>query len=102
MALERRLAQAGLDPARIAGWGDVRHTHDAVALAVAEGEADVGFGIAAAADRLGLDFIEVARETYWLALDVARLGADADAILRWLRAPALRRRLDSMPGYAPA
>ena len=43
--LDRLLAGGGVDPLRVAGYGDEVMTHDAAARAVAEGAADVALGI---------------------------------------------------------
>ncbi len=66
--LDYELQQAGLDPARIAGYGREEFTHMAVAVNVLSGAADTGLGIASAARALGLDFVPLARERYDLLI----------------------------------
>ena len=64
LALERLLAQARVPAESILGWTREEFTHAAVAATVAAGEADVGFGIQAAAAQLGLAFVPLADERY--------------------------------------
>ncbi len=48
----------------IAGYDTALPTHLAVARAIAEGMAEMGLGIQAAADAFGLDFIPLTQEQY--------------------------------------
>ncbi len=88
-------------PERIPGYRHEEFTHEAVAATIAAGQADVGFGIEAAAVRYGLDFIPLVWERYGLALqpDIAA-SASGGRLLRALQGAAWRRRLTAMPGYA--
>jgi putative molybdopterin biosynthesis protein len=65
---DRLLAQARIDSGAIRGYADEEFTHQAVAAVVAAGQADVGMGVRAAADRFGLGFQPLGEETYFLAL----------------------------------
>jgi len=69
--LDWRLAQLGLDPTQINGYEREEYTHMAVAVDVLSGSADVGMGIHAAAQALGLDFIPVTTERYDLVIPAA-------------------------------
>ena len=69
--LDWRLAQLGLDPTQINGYEREEFTHMAVAVDVLSGSADVGMGIHAAAQALGLDFIPVTTERYDLVIPKA-------------------------------
>lgn len=94
------LTASGLRPAGITGYAVEEFTHAAVAATVASGAADAGFGIEAAAHRLGQDFVPVLEEDYYLAL---RRGsakvAGIDALLRVLRGPRFRAAVSSLRGY---
>lgn len=94
------IAANGLRPNRLPGYQHEEFTHQAVAATVASGQADVGFGIAAAAARYGLDFIPMVWERYGLALapGIGLVGAGR-SLLRALTGAAWRRRLAAMPGY---
>ncbi len=58
---------------RIRGYRIEAKSHSAVALAVLNGKADVGFGIRTAAEIYGLDFIKVADEKYDFLIPKKRL-----------------------------
>lgn len=65
---DRLLAQAHIDHAAIRGYASEEFTHQAVAAVVAAGQADVGMGVRAEADRFGLGFQPLGEETYFLVL----------------------------------
>ena len=95
---DRLLAQAGVPPGAVAGYGNEEFTHQAVAALVASGTADAGLGLRAAAERFGLAFASVGWETYLLAGrgDVLEAGA-----VRTLVAE-VRARAQGTLGYAIA
>lgn len=81
-----------------AGNADLR-----VAEEVAAGRADAGFGLRAAAARLRLDFVPLAKERYFLAAARRTLrAAPAQALLRTLRSKEFASIVGSLPGYDPA
>jgi putative molybdopterin biosynthesis protein len=100
---EHLLAEAALDPQRIAGFhGPCEDTHVAVAAAVASGLADVGVGIQAAAAQFNLHFVPLAEEDYFLVCLKDWLDAAAVARLRGLLAgPAWSAALATLPGCTP-
>jgi molybdate transport repressor ModE-like protein len=74
-----------------------------VAEEVAAGRADAGFGLRAAAARLRLDFVPLAKERYFLAAGRRTLrGAPAQALLRTLRSKQFATVVSSLPGYDAA
>ncbi|HVL35660.1 MAG TPA: substrate-binding domain-containing protein, partial [Burkholderiales bacterium] len=85
--VDRLLADAGIAPESVRGYGTEEYTHRAVAATVAAGGADAGFGVHAAAAELGLDFVPVLRERYWLAMR-----------RRALNTPAAQRLLEALDG----
>jgi putative molybdopterin biosynthesis protein len=85
--IERLMDEAGVAPEAIRGFGTQEYTHRAVAATVAAGGADAGFGVQAAAVELGLDFVPVLRERYWLAMRS-----------RTLATPAAQRLLEALSG----
>lgn len=98
--LDFLLRRAGLDGARIAGYERAYPTHMAVAAAVAQGEADVGLGIAAAATAYGLAFVPIVDEPYELVVPLAlRERPDVRALLAALRSTAFRRLVAALGGY---
>lgn len=101
--LDVLLADAGVDPAAIAGYDSAEFTHAAVAAFVASGMADAGFGVETAARRFQLDFIPVIREQYFLA---CRADALATPMLRAVQdvmtSAALKAAIAALPGYEGA
>jgi len=65
---DKILAEEGIDPATIQGYGHEEYTHMSVAAAVANNSVDAGLGIRAAANALGLDFVPIAEERYDLII----------------------------------
>ena len=98
--IDRLIEEAGIAPAAIRGFGTEEYTHRAVAATVATGGADAGFGVQAAAAELGLDFVPVLRERYWLAMR-ARTAAlpAAQRLLEALSGKPLSRIARGFAGY---
>lgn len=84
------------------GYWNQPKSHSAVAAAVAQGRADWGMAIEAAARPLGLGFIPFADEHYDFAVVRARAGTPAVvAFLAALRRADVRERLEAL-GFRPA
>lgn len=74
-----------------------------IAEEVAAGRADAGFGLRAAAARLGLDFVHLATERYFLAIPRPALrSAAVQGLERVLRSRQFARRVKRLPGYDAA
>ena len=100
LALERLLADQGIDRSEITGFYSEEFTHLAVAAAVASGMADVGFGIEAAAKKLRLEFIPMFTEDYYLLAKKEALEQKNIAdLVEMLKSPAFRALASSIPGY---
>jgi putative molybdopterin biosynthesis protein len=100
MLFDLLLAREGIAAGAIAGYTRLEFTHTAVAALVADGSADCGLGIRAAAAALGLDFVPLANEPYELALlarslDEARIAT----LVATVTSAALRTQIDALPGY---
>jgi molybdate transport repressor ModE-like protein len=99
--LEYLVSTAGLDRARIAGYDTEETTHGAVAALVAGRQADVGFGVQAAAAQYGLGFVPVCREQYYFACRAGDLDAPpVRALLSLLREERFAAEVATLPGYA--
>ncbi|WP_186383944.1 substrate-binding domain-containing protein [Methylobacterium dankookense] len=97
---DRLLDAAAIPPTAVRGYGIEEFTHQAVAAVIACGEADAGLGARAAAERLGLDFVPVGWEVYYLAASRS-LGADIlDDLAADLTARAGRTAGYRLPGAA--
>jgi len=95
LLLEALMDQAGIAPARIAGF-------EQGAAYVASGMADVGFGLETPARQFKLDFLPLASERYFLLCRAAALDTPAmEQLLAALRDPAFNAAVDALPGYRP-
>ena len=93
------LAEAGLTPDAIDGYYNEEYTHVAVAAVIASGEADVGFGARAAAEKFGLAFWPEVTEKYLLVLSREAIGTKPlSEIPRLLAGTAYQRDLNKVPG----
>jgi molybdate-binding protein len=102
VVLEDLLIREGLAPKDLAGQTHSEPSHAAVAQAVASGQCDVGLGIAAAADALGLDFVPLAQERYLLVcLKSALLQPAVVTLLHTLQSAAWQKQMQGIVGYQP-
>ncbi len=100
LLFDRLLRVARIEPTRIAGYDQEEFTHLAVAATVAAGQADVGFGIEAAAAQYRLEFVPLATEQYYLALRRDHLhDPRVLALIDYLRSAACCALIASLPGY---
>jgi putative molybdopterin biosynthesis protein len=103
LVFDQLLARAGIARADAQGYPLEEFTHIAVASAVAGGIADVGFGIRAAAAELGLGFIPLVSERYFLACRADRVASrEVEAVIALLRGKPFRELLASLAGYDDA
>ncbi len=98
--LDAQIRNRGLDPSRIRGYTNVVSTHTGVARAIAEGQANVGFGLEASARLYGLDFISLVREPYDLIILPHVFNSHPiQSLLSWLSSPGARQVIASLRGY---
>jgi putative molybdopterin biosynthesis protein len=91
---------AGIEAGSIQGYDNEEFTHTAVAAIVASGAVDAGFGIRAAAEKMGLNFILMVRERYLFVMRREALHtAPIVKLCRILRGVAFRKAANSLPGY---
>ncbi len=101
VVLEELLASGGIDAQRIDGFERHERSHQAAAESVASGSADAAFGIEAAAQAKGLDFVALAQERYFLVTLAAHLQhPHVLGLLEALRGTEWRAALDAIPGHA--
>jgi molybdate transport repressor ModE-like protein len=99
--IDQLLAANGLAAADMPGYSHEEFTHDAVAAAIAAGQADVGVGIAAAAVRYDLGFIPLGDDRYAFALRAGIGASPAVAeFVRRLDGATFGQRLQALAGYA--
>lgn len=100
LEIEQLLATENIAAASINGFDSAEPTHLSVAAAVASGQADVGFGIQAAAAKSGLGFIPLIREQYYFVCLKESLDEAAIVKLReLLRSKEWRLLINDLPGY---
>jgi len=98
--LDSQLVRAGLTPEQVRGYGGAVGSHLAVAEAVAAGLADVGIGVRAAAQALGLEFLPLAEERYDLVIPRTFLDLPAvQALLGTLQSPLFKLEVEALGGY---
>lgn len=99
---EHLLAEAGIDPARLVPHA-VENSHLAAAQRVAADDGDAALGVQAAAEMLGLGFVPLVQEDYFLVCLADVLETPAVRLLRQaLASPTWRDTLAARAGYAPA
>jgi molybdate transport repressor ModE-like protein len=97
--LDLLLKQHGVDTRRIAGYASGETTHAAIAAYIASGMADAGFGVEAAARRMGQDFIPIVNERYFLVCGKETLALPMVGRIREvLGGPHFRVAAASLPG----
>ena len=98
--LDHLLAQNGIDPKKVEGYGHEVYTHLEVALAILKGEADVGLGIQPVAEFLGLGFLPIVAERFDLIVSRASLSLTPVRIfLNLLHSGTFLKRARELPGY---
>jgi molybdate-binding protein/DNA-binding transcriptional regulator YhcF (GntR family) len=98
--LDAALRRLGIDTTQIRGYDFARLTHSDVARAVAEGDADAGFGLETAALAFGLSFIPLVTEPYDLVIPAEKFSSSGiQRLYGWLSSPQARKSLAELGGY---
>ncbi len=98
--LDAALHRASILPSTINGYENTLMTHSEVARIVAEGRADVGFGLQSAARAFGLDCILLVRERYDLVIPEALFSTPAiSSLVEWLNTLPARQAIAELEGY---
>jgi len=96
------LAREDIPVESIIGFDDVEYTHSAVAAYVAAGMADVGFGVQAAADKFGLEFIPLTTEHYLFVCNNKTLQQEAmRRFLFDIKSAQFHEAVSNLAGYSP-
>lgn len=102
LLVDERLASENLKPEDIKGYDQTEPSHTALAHAVAAHKADAGMGIEAAAHALGLGFVPLVLENYYLVCLKSALDEAPIAALRaLLQSAQWQTHLHSLSGYTP-
>ena len=102
LLLEDWLQSQGIGLQQIAHLAYEETSHAAVAARIASGQADAGLGIRSAAQAMGLDFVPLLQERYWLVCLKSALQHEAVTELNdLLGSEGWSRVLGLQPGYTP-
>jgi putative molybdopterin biosynthesis protein len=94
------LAQHEMTPVSISGYEKEEWNHLSAASHISRGAADVTFGIQAAANHLGLDFIPISKEQFDFVFKWTEQNQDAlTTFLELLKQASLKKELNDNPGY---
>jgi len=100
LLLDELLTNQGLAADQLIGYEHQELSHSAVANCIASGQADAGLAIESAALSLGLDFVPLASENYWLVcLKSALESPPVQALRKHLSSPEWQTTLQDMLGY---
>ena len=100
LLLDHLLRTEGLRPETVHGDGPPLRTETEVALAVSEGRADVGLGIAAVARQLNLDLVPLTRERYDLLIwRRAYFEPPLQRLLAFCASAAFAAKAENLGGY---
>jgi excisionase family DNA binding protein len=100
LLFEQLLAEAGIDAQSVLPAAAAVRSETDVAVAVADGKAEAGFAIEAAARQLRLDFLPLAEERYDLAIwRRDYFDEPMQKLLAFATAPALTQRAAELGGY---
>ena len=97
LLLDQELARLGINPREVQGYDHEVGSHLEVALAVRRGEADVGLGIQAVAELVGLEFIPLRSERYDLVFGQVS-DRFREALIETMRSERFRSRA-ALGGY---
>jgi putative molybdopterin biosynthesis protein len=101
MLFDQLLAAQGLFPDQIVGYDNQEFSNEKVAQAVAEGRADAGFGLRVNAEALGLGFVPMTREDYFLAIRRHdQLAPWVRQLLEIISSTAFAAAISELPGYS--
>ncbi len=101
--LDAALRIAGMDASQIDGYQTEKITHSSIAQAVAEGLADVGLCLEAAAISYGLGFVPQTRERYDLVIPQAVMDlSSVQRFIEWLGESRTKETIQNLGGYEVA
>jgi molybdate transport repressor ModE-like protein len=93
------LGEADLKPSAIVGYHNEEYTHVAVAAVIASGEADVGFGARAAAEKFNLGFWPEVTEKYLVVMSREGMRRKPLSLIpRLLASQSYKHQLNETPG----
>jgi putative molybdopterin biosynthesis protein len=98
--LDIQLKRQGISPQKIKGYNVELDNHLTVGSAIAQGKADVGLGIEAAAQSCGLDFLPLFRERYDLVIPSPIFKTELIAsLIQIINSEKFKRIVNQADGY---
>jgi len=98
--LDDQLNRLGISPEKVVGYNEEAHTHTEVALAVHQGQAQVGLGIHASAAFYHLDFIPLFQERFDLVITKEQItDRRLSPLFDTLYSGEFRRGVQNLAGY---
>lgn len=83
----------------INGYKKEEFTHTAVAAMISSGQADIGFGLEAAAAQFKLSFLPLITETYVIAMNKSLPENIKNKIRALIKDSSLKKKIGKLPGY---
>ncbi len=101
LLLDQKLAAAGIVAESVAGYDTIARSHFQVARTIAEGHANVGLGVRAAAQLFGLEFLPLQQARYDLVVPKSHLNdhPSIETFLNILVSRPFRTEIDALGGY---
>lgn len=83
----------------INGYKKEEFTHTAVAAIISSGQADIGFGLKAAANQFKLSFLPLITEHYVIGINKSLAENTKKIIRKLLKDESLKKKIQKLPGY---
>jgi putative molybdopterin biosynthesis protein len=98
--LDLELKRTGIDERDICGFDIEMDNHLAVGLAIAQGRADTGLGIAAAAHSCGLGFLPLFKERYDIVMPAKTFDSKkTDLLMSIISGSEFKKIVSEVEGY---
>lgn len=98
--LDYALNHQNIPTEHIRGYSDEETTHSAVARRIAEGGANAGIGLEAAASSYGLDFVFLRNDRYDLVIPQENLHLQPiSSLIDWLGTDTAKKAITNLGGY---
>ena len=98
--LDLKISEMGIPAGEIKGYQHEMDTHLGVATTIADGQADVGLGIEAAARSLDLDFMPLFKERYDLVIPAEKYSAKpVSSLVRMVKSESFKKAVTDIGGY---
>jgi len=98
--LDAILKELAISKDHVLGYNNDKTTHSEVARTIAEGKADLGIGLEAAARSYGLDFLFLRNDRYDLVIPDSHIQREPiKALIEWINRDSTKAFIASLGGY---